>query len=343
MKKFACAPGGRTFLFFIDGLGHKVYFRVQKYKTSRPRIQVLTQVTQVTCFLGTIKKWTPQGYLIFYIVPRKGLEPSCLSALAPKASASTNFATWALFCIKHYTLNRDIVRTIMDEKNTPKIIFEDDNIIVLNKPSSLVVHPYDFSNEQTMVDFLRKHFPPMFGIDNKIELQDKRVITLGGIVHKLDRGTSGIMVVAKNQLVFDELKEQFTNHEIKKEYVAVVEGIVEKEKFTIDAPLGRDKKDYRQSTDPKNPRGPLRDAITDVEVIKKRKDTTLIKLFPRTGRTHQLRAHMASIEHPIVGDKVYGSKIESPRIMLHAEKISFTLRGKEYSFSAEIPKEFLSS
>lgn len=223
----------------------------------------------------------------------------------------------------------------------PSIIYEDDLIIVIDKPPSLVVHPYDHSTEKTLVDFLRVHYPPMFGIDNKIELQDKRIITLGGIVHKLDRGTSGIMVIAKNQHVFNDLKEQFTNHSIKKEYVAVVDGIVKEKKFTIDAPLGRDKKDYRQSTNPKKPRGPLRDAVTEVEVISTSpaKNTTLVKLYPHTGRTHQLRAHMASVGHPIVGDNVYGQISDLPRMMLHAKSISFSIRGKDFEFTAETPKE----
>ena len=222
----------------------------------------------------------------------------------------------------------------------PEIIFENDSFLIIDKPSGLVVHPFDHSEEVTLLDFLKSHSPEMMSIENKIILQDKRVINLGGIVHKLDRETSGIMVIAKNQRVFDELKNQFVNHETKKTYVAVVVGIITEKRFTIDAPLGRNKKEYRQSTIASNPRGEFREAITDVEVIESRDSTTLVNLYPKTGRTHQLRAHMASVGHSIVGDVIYGSKIESNRIMLHAKELSFILYGKEYIFNSLIPETF---
>lgn len=232
----------------------------------------------------------------------------------------------------------------------PSIIFENECILVLDKPSGLVVHPFDHSNEYTLVDFLREYIPENFLIENKILLQDNRTIELGGIVHKLDRETSGVLVVAKNQKIFDELKDQFINHKTKKTYIAVVEGRIDlwpshesadSKSFTINAPLGRNKKEYRQSTVASNPRGEFREAVTKVEVVEKRGDTTLVKLFPKTGRTHQLRAHMSSIKHPIVGDKIYGSTHESPRIMLHAETLSFVLDGEDFSFNSIVPVEFL--
>ncbi len=221
-----------------------------------------------------------------------------------------------------------------------QVIFEDEDLIIINKPSGLVVHPFDYSTEYNLVDFLHEKYSEIFFIENNVTLQDGRIIPLGGIVHKLDRDTSGVMVIAKTKEIFDELKSQFRNHLIKKSYIALVEGIVAENNFTIDAPLGRSKKEYKQSTNPKNPRGELREAITDVEVIKSNETTTLVNLLPKTGRTHQLRAHMSSINHPIVGDKVYGSKIDSERIMLHAESLGFSIEGKEYSFKAEVPEGF---
>ena len=222
----------------------------------------------------------------------------------------------------------------------PVIIFENEDFLVVDKPSGLVVHPFDHSDEVTLLDFLKEYTSEMMSIENNITLQDGRKIDLGGIVHKLDRETSGVMVVAKNQKVFDELKEQFINHTTKKGYVAVVEGNIKEKNFTINAPLGRNKKDYRQSTIASNPRGEFRVAVTDVEVVELRDDTTLVNLYPKTGRTHQLRAHMASIGHPIVGDVVYGSKIDSNRIMLHAKELSFILEGKEYTFDSPLPLSF---
>lgn len=219
------------------------------------------------------------------------------------------------------------------------VIFEDSDILVLNKPSGIVVHPFDFSAEETVLDFLREHCSEMFSIKNKITLQDERTIPLGGIVHRLDRDTSGVLLIAKNQHAFDKLQKLFADRQVEKTYIALVHGIIETETFRIDAPLGRSKKDYKQSAAPENPRGPLREAVTDVEVIKRKNDTTLVRLTPRTGRTHQLRAHMSSIGYPIVGDIAYGGK-ENRRIMLHAQSLSFTWNGEKKTFESPLPEEF---
>ncbi|MEZ0209151.1 MAG: RluA family pseudouridine synthase [Candidatus Paceibacterota bacterium] len=220
------------------------------------------------------------------------------------------------------------------------VIFEDSNIVVIDKPSGVVVHPFDFSTEETMVDFLHEKYPEMFSIENTVTLQDGRTVSLGGIVHKLDRDTSGVMVLARNKETFEALKKQFSEHSTKKVYVALVEGLMEKEEFRINAPLGRGKKDYKQSTNPINPRGELREAITDVKVIVKKENTTLVELTPLTGRTHQLRAHMSSIGHPIVDDIAYGSTTKDSRIMLHAQSLCFTLGNETKTYTAELPKEF---
>jgi 23S rRNA pseudouridine1911/1915/1917 synthase len=223
------------------------------------------------------------------------------------------------------------------------VIYEDSNILVINKPSGLVVHPFDYSTEETLIDFLTTHAPEIFEIDNTVILQDKRTINLGGVVHKLDRDTSGVMVIAKNQKTFDELRSQFRNHTITKTYIALVGGVITETELTIDAPLGRNKKDYKQQVNPENPRGELRDAVTHVKVItiNENDNTSLVELTPKTGRTHQLRAHMAHVNHPIVGDKTYGSTHDSPRIMLHAKTLMFDVDGEKFFFAAENPEEFL--
>lgn len=224
---------------------------------------------------------------------------------------------------------------------TIPVIFQDNDILVINKPSGIVVHPFDFSQEETLLDFLLIAVPETFTIENTITLQDKRIINLGGIVHKLDRETSGVMVIAKNEKVFMDLKQQFRDHTTYKIYNAIVEGIVEKSIFTINAPLGRNKKDYKQMVNPINPRGELRDAVTGVKVLMKNSTTTLVELTPKTGRTHQLRAHMSHSGHPIAGDRTYGSTIDTPRIMLHAQQLTCTIKNKELTFEAPTPKEFI--
>jgi|JI10StandDraft_1071094.scaffolds.fasta_scaffold261689_3 23S rRNA pseudouridine1911/1915/1917 synthase len=220
----------------------------------------------------------------------------------------------------------------------PTIIFENEHFLIIDKPSGVVVHPFDYSTERTLLDFLMDHSPSSLSIQNVKILQDGRILNLGGIVHKLDRETSGIMVIAKTVASYASLKEQFSSHTIKKTYRALVEGLMEHDTFRIDAPLGRNKKEYKQSVNPKNPRGELRSAVTDYKVITRGEGVTLVELLPETGRTHQLRAHMSYVGHPIVGDKAYGSTHESSRIMLHAQSLSFTLLDQQYLF--EVPTPF---
>ena len=217
------------------------------------------------------------------------------------------------------------------------VLFETNDFLVVNKPPGLVVHPFDHSNEATLLDLLHAHDATIFSIHNEKKLMDGRIINLGGMVHKLDRDTSGVMVIAKNKTTFEELSQQFKNHQITKTYLALLEGVIHDDHIIIDALLGRNRKDYKQTAYPKNLRGALRDALTDLEVIKRSPTTTLVRLSPKTGRTHQLRAHMAHIGHPIVGDKAYGSTIDSPRIMLHAQQLSFSLLGEDYTFEASSP------
>jgi 23S rRNA pseudouridine1911/1915/1917 synthase len=229
----------------------------------------------------------------------------------------------------------------MNQSKQPlKIIFEDENILVINKPSGLVVHPYDNSTEETLLDILNTSHPLCFSFTNTKVLQSGKEINLGGIVHKLDRETSGVMVLAKNKDTFDTLSQQFKNHEIEKIYLAIVEGIVEKDTYTIDAPLGRIKKSYKQTANPENRRAKVFDAITHIKVLTREADHTLVELTPQTGRTHQLRAHMSYIGHPIIGDIAYGSTISSSRIMLHALSISYTHNNSKVKHISEKPEGF---
>lgn len=224
----------------------------------------------------------------------------------------------------------------------PNFVFENEDILVINKPSGLVIHPFDGSTEKTLLDFLHETHENIFLIpNNTFTLQNGTVINLGGIVHKLDRETSGVMVVAKNKKTQKELSSLFKDHRIHKEYIALIEGKIKAEALRIDAPLGRNKKDYKQVAFPDNPRGELREAITDMSVLLRKETMTLVKLEPLTGRTHQLRAHMKHVGHPIVGDIAYGSSIHAPRIMLHAQKLRFILNNKELTFEAPLPKEFI--
>lgn len=223
-------------------------------------------------------------------------------------------------------------------KDELKIIYEDSTILVIDKPSGIVMHPFDFSTEETLLDAAIIHAPEIASIHNEKRLQDGRVVNLGGMVHKLDRETSGVVIFAKNKETFDDLSLQFRNHTIKKTYFAKVAGIVRDDTFTVNVPLAREKKSYKQTGNKTLHRGETREAITNVEVISRNDSDTLVKLVPETGRTHQLRAHMAHIAHPIIGDVAYGGP-KSSRIMLHAKNVEVLLQGEQKIFESETPEE----
>ncbi len=206
------------------------------------------------------------------------------------------------------------------------VIYEDDSILVINKLAGLCVHPAGkFSLEPTLVDFLKT---------------DNKTLTRSGIVHRLDRETSGIMVIAKTPQAQFSLMKQFQNRTIKKTYLGIVCGVPSSEKGSISAPLGRSYKNRKRFCV-----GTGRDAITDFKVIKRFNKHSLLEIYPRTGRTHQIRVHLSSIGHPILGDKLYGKKEDNvPRQMLHSYKISLIhpKKNKQMEWTAKIPKDFLS-
>lgn len=221
----------------------------------------------------------------------------------------------------------------------PTILYEDNDVLIIDKPAGIVMHPFDFSNEETLLDIVARYAPEILTIDNQKKLQDGRTINLGGMVHKLDRETSGVVIFAKNKNTFDDVSLQFKNHEIKKIYLAKVKGAVQGNTFTIDVPLARSKKSYKQTGDKELHRGESRNAVTHLEVILHCDNDTLVKLVPETGRTHQLRAHMAHIGHPIIGDIAYGGP-KAERIMLHAKSIEIMLRGEKKLFEPATPETF---
>jgi len=207
-----------------------------------------------------------------------------------------------------------------------EILYEDDSIVVVNKQSGLVVHPGAGHNETTLVEGLL--------VDRDLPVDDDT--SRPGIVHRLDKDTSGTMVVAKTPSAMHTLKEQFAARTVRKLYIAQVEGIVNEEEGMIDAPIGRN---------PTNPRcmainSQGRSAQTEFRVLHRSDDSSLLMLHLRTGRTHQIRVHMRYIEHAVIGDALYGHA--NTRLMLHAWRLGFThpQSGEYVSFTAPIPPEF---
>lgn len=212
------------------------------------------------------------------------------------------------------------------------IIYEDSDVIVVNKPQGMVVHPAPGNYEGTLVNALLNHCSDLSGING---------VARPGIVHRIDKDTSGILVVAKNDNAHNKLSEQFKEHSITRVYLALVEGIIKEDEGTIDAPLARHPKErIKIAIVPSGRR-----AVTHYKVIKRFKEHTLVQCKLETGRTHQIRVHMCHIGHPLVGDPVYGYKKQKFNLegqMLYAQKLGFIHpKTNDYiEFQCDIPSYF---
>lgn len=210
------------------------------------------------------------------------------------------------------------------------IVYEDKDIAVINKKTGMVVHPAPGHHSGTLVNALLHHFKDLSDINGDIR---------PGIVHRIDKDTSGLLVVAKNNESHVKLAKELKEHNIRRSYLAWVEGKIENDITHIDLPIGRDEKDRRKMAVTENN---SREAITHVHVEKILRDKTLVRCELETGRTHQIRVHLAYIKHPIVGDPVYGKSKSEFGQHLHAYKLEFFHpRTREaMSFTAPIPEGF---
>lgn len=211
------------------------------------------------------------------------------------------------------------------------IVYEDEDLAIIDKQAGLVVHPAPGNYEHTLVNAL------LFRLDGLSDINPQRP----GIVHRLDKETSGLLVVAKNNPAHLALVEQFSAHTIQRKYIAVVKGRMEFDENIIDLPISR------HPTKRKNMCVGFTDkskyAKTHYRTLKRAKDYSLLELKPYTGRTHQLRVHLAFLGHPILGDVKYGRNNEFKRLALHAEYLCFShpRTGKPIDFFSPAPKEFL--
>lgn len=225
---------------------------------------------------------------------------------------------------------------IVPEDIPLNIVYEDDDIIIINKEKGMVVHPANGNYTGTVVNSLMN--------SHKNSLSSINGVIRPGIVHRIDKDTSGIIVVAKNDKAHKILADQFKIHSIKRKYIALVKGIIKEDNITIDKPIGRSAKDRKKMaiTD-KNSRR----AVTHISVLKRfyTSNVTLIEAELETGRTHQIRVHMASLHHPLVGDEVYGKRDPKFKVegqMLHAKYLGFNhpKDGRFVEFDSELPEYF---
>lgn len=209
----------------------------------------------------------------------------------------------------------------------PEVIYEDVDLLVLNKPAGLAVHPDDFSRGPFLTDWLVEKYPDIKAVGDPAR---------PGLVHRLDKDTSGIMVVAKTGVSYEYLKQQFKERRVQKFYLAILAGTFKAgvgSEGVIDLPIGRSLKDPRVRVASKKAYGELREAETRYKVLAEHDNYSLVEAELITGRTHQLRAHFKSLQHPIVADELYGTGEDRPeglaRQALHAWRLRLTLPGGE--------------
>lgn len=212
------------------------------------------------------------------------------------------------------------------------IVYQDADLAVINKPQGMVVHPANGVNTNTLVNALLYHIKDLSGINGVLR---------PGIVHRLDKDTSGLLVIAKNDFAHVELQRQIQAKECRRIYLALLEGVVKQDAGQIDKPIGRSKADRKKMDVVSDGRN----AVTNYEVLTRYENYTLMRFELKTGRTHQIRVHAKYMQHPVVGDKIYGYKncrFALDGQLLHAETLMFThpTTGKQMSFTVALPDYF---
>jgi len=225
-------------------------------------------------------------------------------------------------------------RPAVEAANIPlDIVYEDSDLLVINKPAGMVVHPAPGNRAGTLVNALLYHSDRLSAVNDE---------TRPGIVHRIDKDTTGLLVVAKNEKAHRHLASQLKEHRIKRKYTALVRGVIEEDGGTIEAPIGRHPGDRKKmAVVARN----SKEAVTHFNVIKRYAGYTLIEARLETGRTHQIRVHMHYIGHPVVGDPKYGRQGElgTESLLLHAAVLGFVhpQKGEYMEFEAPLPEHFL--
>lgn len=239
-------------------------------------------------------------------------------------------------------------QSLVGNINIPlEIIFENDDMVVINKQAGLQVHPSFYEKKNTLVNALLSRYPQIINVHDGSVGSELRP----GIVHRLDRDTSGVMVIALNMGAFNALKDNFKNRNVEKKYLAIAKGILREKEGVIDKAIAKSSSHKKQIIARGNTKTVIRPAETHFKVLEEFGEYSLVEVTPKTGRTHQIRIHLTSIGHPIVGDKVYGSSqvrecniengdILAQRQLLHAQRLKFELFGKSYDFIASMPADF---
>lgn len=246
--------------------------------------------------------------------------------------------------------------------NGIEVLFENESIVVINKPSGVMVHADGYGEGETVADWFVRNYPDSKGVGEEAVLTHGKntgqTIDRSGIVHRLDTETSGVLVLARTPEAFVFLKRQFHDHKTKKEYRAFVYGKMKEDHGSIDRPIGRSAKDFRKRSAQRGAKGALRPSHTDWELITSgavgEHDFSYLRAFPKTGRTHQIRVHLKAINHPVVADTLYAPEsflektgnLGFSRLALHARALTIAVPSKTgdtkaMTFEASLPTAFL--
>ena len=252
-----------------------------------------------------------------------------------------------------------------------EILYEDNDVLAINKPAGLVVHSDGKTDEMNLVDWLISKYPEIKEVgeptrldarfrtqdsgrrkespdiihESKILNPESLEISRPGIVHRLDKETSGVMLIAKNQKSFENLKKQFQQHKIQKVYQAFLIGELKQDVGIIDRPIGRSPADFRRWSAQRGARGEMREAITEYKVLERKDGYSFVEVYPKTGRTHQIRVHFKAINYPLVCDSLYAPSRENSlgfeRLALHSYQVTFAgVDGQTHTVLAPYPEDF---
>jgi len=224
------------------------------------------------------------------------------------------------------------------------IIYEDGDIVAIAKPAGVMTHPDGHSKDETASDWFAARYPLSAGVGETQRLKDGTEIARPGVVHRLDRDTSGVLVFAKTQEAHARLKAAFQEREVKKTYLAFVYGVPKERKDVIEFSIGRSRKDFRLRSAQPKAKGTLRDAVTRYEVLGDIGTHALVKVMPETGRTHQIRVHLKAIHHPVVCDPLYATgrpcDLGLSRLGLHAYGLDLPQAdGSRLLLTAPVPED----
>ncbi len=229
------------------------------------------------------------------------------------------------------------------------ILYEDKDVVVINKPAGIMVHPDGKTKEKSLVDWILKKYPKTKNVGEPTELSDGTKLLRPGIVHRIDKDTTGALIIAKNKVAYEFLKEQFQDRKVHKIYNAFIYGDMKDERGMINRAIGRSPNDFRKWSAQRGARGEMRESVTYFKVLGKKDGVTFVEAIPKTGRTHQIRVHFTAINHPVVKDSLYAThffleqknQMGFKRLALHARELEITKPdGEILKVVAPYPEDF---